>query len=122
MWTGARCYGERNSLEKFIIRTNQGQDFVEAVGSLLRNLNRLENKELQKQGLSLNVKKIFITLRQKYGIPEEKKSYIIYGGTIRTRVSNTDWFWFLIILIILIILIFSGKLNFLFDFLEKYLK
>ncbi|MEY8537593.1 hypothetical protein AALM99_03895 [Lactococcus muris] len=87
-------YGKRNSFDRFITRIEQGQSFEEAIGPLLRNLNRLKNKEIQSQGLSCGTEKIFNKLSGKYDIPLKKETFILW--------------W-------------SGKLTFFFNFVEKYL-
>ncbi|QDK71576.1 hypothetical protein [Lactococcus protaetiae] len=115
----ALSYGERNSFEKFIVRLDRGESFEEAVEQLLTNFHRLE--ENQEYSLSPNSKKIYDELIERYGIPEKKETHVFYNGGYR-KLSNTQWFWTMLFFTLLIVLAWTGRLNFLFDFLEKYLK
>ncbi|WP_242359538.1 hypothetical protein [Lactococcus petauri] len=74
-------YGERNSFDRFIVKINQGEAFEIVVGRLLKNLKRLENKEIQPLGLSDGAKKIFIDLNGKYEIPVKDTDYSVFTGT-----------------------------------------
>ncbi len=52
-------YGERNTFDRFILKIDKGEDFEKKVGALIRNLHRLDNGEIQEEGLSLKAKKIY---------------------------------------------------------------
>lgn len=114
-------YGERNSFDRFILRINQNKTFEDAVGQLLRNLERLESKEIQPLGLTAGAKKIFNQLYGRYDVAQKKEVFIFYGGALMRRRSTASWAWTMLFLIILVILMFTGKLNFFFQFAEKYL-
>ena len=113
-------YGERNSFDRFILKVNRGENFEKTVGALIRNLHRLDKGELQEEGLSSNVKKLYTNLVDIYGIPKKDEIHIYYNGGYR-RLTNTQWFWTMLFLLIFVVLVFTGKLNFFFDFVEKYL-
>lgn len=113
-------YGERNSLDRFILKVNRGEDFEKKVGSLIRNLHRLDKGELQEEGLSPNVKKLYTNLVDIYGIPEKDEIHIYYNGGYR-RLTNSQWFWVMLFLLVFVVLALTGKLNFFFEFTEKYL-
>lgn len=113
-------YGERNSFDRFILKVNKGENFEKKVGALIRNLHRLDKGELQEEGLSPNAKKIYAHLVAIYGIPKKDEIHIYYNGGYR-RLTNAQWFWMMLFLLIFVVLAFTGKLNFLFDFTEKYL-
>lgn len=110
-------YGERKTLEKFIVKINQGQSFNESIGILLSGLQRIEKSE-SSVNLSPNVKIIFDDLKEKYEVPVAKTGI---GVALHPKLSNTQWFWMMLFFIILVILMFTGKLNFFFEFTEKYL-
>ncbi len=110
-------YGERKTLEKFIVKINQGQSFNESIGILLSGLQRIEKSE-SSVNLSPNVKIIFDDLKEKYEVPVAKTGI---GVALHPKLSNTQWFWMMLFFIILVILMFTGKLNFIFEFTEKYL-
>lgn len=114
-------YGERNSFDRFILRINQNKTFEDAVGQLLRNLERLESKEIQPLGLTAGSKKIFNQLSGRYDVAKKKEVFIFYGGALMRRRSTASWAWTMLFLIIIVILMVTGKLNFFFEFTEKYL-
>ena len=114
-------YGERKSFEKVIARINQGKSFEESIGPWLQSINKLEQIESNESKLSKSVKDIFDELILRYDIPSPKKHYIVYGGAIRTRVSTANWFWMMLFFIVFVFLMFTGKLNFILDFINKYL-
>lgn len=114
-------YGERKSLEKVIARIKQGASFEDSIGPWLRNINEIEQRKSNERELSKSVKDIYDKLILRYDIPQKEKHYVVYGGGIRTRVSTASWAWTMLFLIIIVILMVTGKLNFLFEFTEKYL-
>jgi hypothetical protein len=114
-------YGERKSFEKVMARIKQGKSFEDSIGPWLKNTNELEQRETNERKLSKSVKDIFDKLILRYDIPPKKKHYVVYAGGIRTRVSTADWFWTMLFLLVFVVLAFTGKLNFFFEFVEKYL-
>ena len=114
-------YGERKSLEKVIARIKQGASFEDSIEHWLKNINEIEQRKSNESGLSKSVKDIYDKLILRYDIPKKEKHYVVYGGGIRTRVSTASWAWTMLFLIIIVILMVTGKLNFFFDFTEKYL-
>ncbi len=101
-------YGERNSFDRFIVKINQGESFEIVVGRLLKNLKRLENKEIQPLGLSDGAKKIFIDLNGKYEIPVKDTDYSVFtgigAGRKLTKKELIEVTIFLIIVIVVYIL------------------
>lgn len=110
-------YGERKTLEKFIIKIDQGQSFNESIGILLRGLQRIERSD-SFESLSPNVKNIYDDLKEKYEIPVAKTGI---GVALHPKISNAQWFWMMLFFIVLVVLMVTGKLNFFFEFTEKYL-
>ncbi|MEY8537679.1 hypothetical protein AALM99_04375 [Lactococcus muris] len=113
-------YGERNTFDRFILKIDKGEDFEKKVGALIRNLHRLDNGEIQEEGLSFNAKKIYSKLVNVYGIPKKDEVHIYYNGGYR-RLTNRQWFWMMLFFIVFVFLMFTGKLNFILDFINKYL-
>ena len=109
-------YGERKTLEKFIIKINQGEPFDDSVGVLLRGLQKIDKSDSIE--LSSNVKVLFDSLKDKYEIPVAKTGI---GVALHPRISNAQWFWMMLFFIVFVFLMFTGKLNFILDFINKYL-
>ncbi|MBL3715657.1 hypothetical protein GHK52_02255 [Lactococcus garvieae] len=97
-------YGERNTFDRFIIKIEQGESFENAVGKLLKNLKRLENKEIQVSGLTPGAKKIFEQLYGKYDIPIKTDNYSVFTGSgAGRRLTNKELIQVTIFLVIVIL-------------------
>ncbi len=97
-------YGERNSFDRFIVKINQGESFEIVIGRLLKNLRRLENREIQESGLSDGAKKIFEQLYGKYEIPDTNANYSVFvSGAAGRKLTNKELLTTTLILIAFIV-------------------